>query len=61
MSAAYDSMNSPLRSMRDVGHREVLNDAAHELDRCQTEAQFADWAVKWGAAFVARLKGYRAG
>lgn len=32
----------------DVSDLENVKDARHQLRRCQTERQFADWAATWG-------------
>lgn len=33
---------------------EVVNDASHQLRRCATESQFAEWAATWGEVLIAR-------
>lgn len=47
---------STLLSRLDVSDIEVVKDARHDLRRCRTEKDFADWAATWGEQLCNRAE-----
>ena len=41
-------IGAPLLSRLDLSRDDNLRDAEHELNRCNSDRDFATWARKWG-------------